>query len=74
MGSRYGQRKSESVCVDMERAVHAGNELYNGGPSNRNHNGGFLCTTEVEQGAAHEGWYPSNTEVGCTVCAATQPV
>ena len=60
MATHYTHEASESVCVDLERAVHAGS-------SNSNNNGGLLYSTEVEQGSAHEGWYPHNVEAGCTV-------
>jgi len=65
MANSYSRYKGENVCVDIERGVHAGNHY----DQNSNHNGGELYTTEVEQGAANEEWYPNNIELGCTVCA-----
>ena len=67
MANHYTQATGESVCVDLERASHAGS-------SNSDQNGGMLYTTEVQQGSAHEGWYPHDVEAGCTVCAAPTPV
>jgi len=61
MGNHYSQTTGESVCVDLERAKHPGS-------SNSDDNGGLLYTTEVQQGSAHEGWYPHDVEAGCTVC------
>lgn len=66
MSNAYNNQKGENVCVDMEREVHAGNHY----DQNSNHDGALLYTSEVESGSAHEEWYPSNIEVGCTVCAA----
>jgi hypothetical protein len=63
MSSHYNEYKSESVCVDIERAVHAGS-------STSNDDGGRLYTTEMEEGSSHESWYPHNIELGCTICAA----
>jgi hypothetical protein len=67
MGNHYSQATGESVCVDLERAMHPGS-------SNSDDNGGLLYTTEVQQGSAHEGWYPHDVEAGCTVCVAPTPV
>jgi hypothetical protein len=59
----WGDYKSDHVCVDMEREVHQGNQHGHQSTS-------YLYTTEMEGGSAHEGWYPHNLEIGCTICAA----
>ena len=59
MANYYTQYKSESVCVDFERAVHAENSW-------SSHNGGRLYTSEMESGSSHEGWYAHDNELGCT--------
>jgi len=64
MANRYTEYKSESVCVDLERAVHAGS-------STSDQNGGRLYTSELEHGSAHGGWYQHDIELGCTVCVVT---
>jgi hypothetical protein len=40
--------------------------------SSKNDNGGLLYTTEMEAGAADEGKYPKNGEVGCAVCSTSE--
>merc|ERR1719420_1090463 len=67
MAERYTHRRSTYICVDEERATHAANH---GGDQN----GALLYTTEMEGGSSHEGWYPHNYEVGCSVCASVDPV
>lgn len=62
MSNHYGHYKSESLCVDMERAAHEGS-------SDGGNGGGMLYTSEVESGSSHEDWYPHDIEVGCTVCS-----
>jgi hypothetical protein len=62
MSDWYTHYKTESICVDMERAAHAGS-------SSGTQSQGILYTSEMEGGSAHEEWYPHDIELGCTVCA-----
>merc|ERR1712048_271907 len=66
MATHYGQRKSEFVCVDWERATHA--KSHNG-----DQNGGLLYTTELEQGSAMKS-YSHDTELSCAVCTSQTKV
>jgi len=66
MADHYSHQKSEYICVDWERAVHATS-------SAGNENGGLLYSTELEQGSADKA-YGHNNEVACAVCSASVPV
>ena len=66
MADHYTHKKSEYICVDIERAFHKTND-------NGNQNGALLYTTEMEAGSA-DGAYGKDMELSCAVCAATQPV
>jgi len=63
MANKYTQRKGEFICVDVERAAHSAS-------SDNDDNGGLLYTTEMQAGSADEVQYPTDVEVGCSVCAA----
>jgi hypothetical protein len=65
MGEKYDHKKSENICVDLERAYYVEAE---DSELDRNDNGGLLYTTEVKEGSADESAYPNDREVGCTVC------
>merc|ERR1712048_415513 len=66
MADHYTHKKSEYICVDWDRAIHAQS-------SNSNHNGGLLYTTELEQGSA-DGAYAHDTELSCAVCSSPQKI
>merc|ERR1712136_269497 len=65
MSTYYTQYKGESVCVDIERAVHSRSSAYN-------HGGGYLYTTEMEAGSSDEYLYPANSELACAVCSGEE--
>jgi hypothetical protein len=63
-----GQQRSEFICVDPARDAHQtasqGSEK-----SNVNKGGGYLYTTELEEGSLDPTLYPKNREIGCAVCS-----
>eukprot|EP01050_Picozoa_sp_SAG11_P039398 SAG11_NODE_16558_length_544_cov_0.806742_1_plen_146_part_01 len=62
MASMWGQTRTSTLCVDIERNVHSAS-------SAENHNGALLYTTEMRAGASDEDQYPPFREVGCVVCS-----
>jgi len=66
MADHYTHQKSEYICVDWERAMHATSSAVN-------HNGGLLYSTELEQGSADKA-YGHDNEVSCAVCSTSSPV
>ena len=73
MSSGKSEEKSESLCVDFERATVR---------SRSSVAGASLYTTEMQTGvqgnpsagAGDEALFPPNWELGCTTCAAPAPV
>merc|ERR1712110_928637 len=62
MATTHTQKKSQHICVDLDRAYHARS-------SNTNNNGALLYTTEMEAGSSDETQYPTNREISCAVCS-----
>lgn len=67
MADYYKYHEEDTLCVDPERASHAGG-------SSGNENGHLWYTSESEKGAIDESIYPDDREVGCSVCLAPKPV
>ena len=67
MSSRTMYYKAESICVDLERALHS--------TSVKNTNAGTrLCTTEFvsNKQVSNDQGYTDNREVACAVCAPAE--
>merc|ERR1712014_496743 len=62
MGKHHKSTEGQTVCVDIERAVHKRSEKKKEG-------GGILKTTEMHQGSADE-IYPNYREISCALCSA----
>lgn len=74
MSSSIAEEKSESLCIDFDRAIVS---------SRTSSAGASLYMTEMQtgiiegsssSGAGDEALYPPNWELGCAVCAAPAPI
>ena len=63
MTSRIENYKTELICVDHQRAVHATSD-------SKLERGGKLYLTEMLDGAMDETKYPTFRELACAVCSA----